>query len=146
MLFPTKRALLVKQEVFMKNFAREQEITNIFNEAQENLVDGDFKKLDIATILSLVDLSRHAYYGVINSEVLPSKNTLVKVAYAFQLSGEELTRLMNLNGYIYPFTYTDHIVLSFFEKGEADEVLIDEALVSVGEKPIFKKQRSKRTR
>ena len=123
----------------MKNYTTESEISTILNEAQDKLFDSDLKKLDIGTICASIGISRHAYYGVIDSEVMPSKNTIVKVAYAFQLTGDQLIRLANLNGYLYPFSYGDRIVLSFFEKEEADDFEIDEALISAGEKPIFSK-------
>lgn len=127
----------------MKNYTTESEIATILNEAQEKLFDSDFRKLDIGTICGSIKISRHAYYGVIDSEVMASKATIVKIAYAFQLTGDQLIRLANLNGYIFPFSFADRLVLSFFEKGEADEFEIDQALISAGEKPIFTSNRTR---
>ena len=127
----------------MKNFTIESEISAIFAEAQEKLFDSDLRKLDIGTICGSIGISRHAFYDVKDSEVMPSKDTIEKVACAFQLSGDQLIRLANLNGYIYPFSFRDRLVHSFFEKGEVNEFEIDEALISAGYKPLFSSSRTR---
>lgn len=96
------------------------------------------KNVKVSDLVLKTRLSKQFIYQILNNERSPSKNTVMKLSFALELSLEEAQRALTLadNGALYPKVRRDAALMACFVK-RLSAAETDEFLLSIGEESLL---------
>lgn len=89
--------------------------------ARKDAVKNFILKLEIESGLSCKDvwhnalLTSAAYTNIFNKSIMPQRSTLLCLGVAFRLNHEQIKKLFELAGYVYPY-YAEEMVVDYFAR------------------------------